>query len=618
MGNRYAVLISGDLAETGYDEFWNDVVLMREALIQNGFPAGNIFVLYGNGADYFNASRPNPRYRPSPAITNSAANQTNVTNALTGLANGTNGMPQLTSDDLLFIWTFDHGNSDGTNSYLCLTDVDMLDTTFASLVNQIPYAYRIICMQQCFSGGFLPHLAGDRNVILTACSSTQLGNRSDTENEVVNGVTYNHGEFNFHLLSAITGQTVTGTAVNADADGNGFVTMQEVFNYVQTNDSAPETPQFDDGIRHLGDKLHLSFADLFIRDSLQDSGQEPLANGGISCSPDINHFRNQLAAPQASLCSGAAINQDNLFDNIEYGQTNYIYARLQNRGYSASAANVDIYWAKPSTLPTPGSWKLIGTISAPTVNPGEFKASGPLLWSTVPAVGHYCFIAVLGNTQDPKPDLSSISTVDDFYNYIRQNNNVTWKNFDVYDLFADSYYRFDFSIQGWPRISYKSDLEIEFRQLPSAIKLELVLLKRLARGATSEGMVLTKRTKLYSHFTVNSKKKAALRGVALKMSDSSLATLGMTVPAGVPDGIYQISIRQTIGGKEMGRVTRSFKLGQFPYMGNHSTKELHRANCDWAAKISPRHKIAYSDPDLALQHGFNGCRFCLPELDTDR
>ena len=260
MGEKYAVLISGDLAETGYDEFWNDVVLMREALMQNGFPDSHISILYGNGTDYFSASRPNPRYRPSPAITDYPADTANVKTVLNGLANGSSGIPQMTDEDLLFVWTFDHGGPSGTHSTLGLMDGNMQDTTFASLVNQVPHAYRVICMQQCFSGGFIDDLSSDKTVIITACAADEVAHRADSpaENEMVDGVTYHHGEFNYYLLAALTGETVTGTPVNADANGDGRVVMQEVFDHIQTHESRPETPQYDDGAENLGERLHLA------------------------------------------------------------------------------------------------------------------------------------------------------------------------------------------------------------------------------------------------------------------------------------------------------------------------------------------------------------------------
>lgn len=631
MGQKYAVLISGQAVETqGFDEFWNDVVLMREALQKQGFQDNRIYILYGAGTDYSNINRTAARYRPNPAITNFAATIAKVTSVFNGLATGTNNLPKLTDDDLLFVWTFDHGNGPpdipGPNCYLCLTDGDMQDTTFANLVNQIPHAYRVFCMQQCHSGGFIDDLQSDRTVILTACRDTEYGHGTDTERELISNIEYSHGEFNFHLLAALNGQDPLGTAVNADADGNSFVTMREIFDYIRSHDSIdgsihPQTiehPQYDDGTLSLGDRLHLSFADIFIRDNLQDKGMEPLAYAS-SCSPDINHFRNKLADPQAYLCSAAAKNQDNLFEDVEFGQPNYIYVRLQNRGYSASDADVDIYWAEGfSTLPTPNSWHNIGNIKTPSINPGDFIAAGPLEWEPDAPVGHHCFIAVLGNAQDPKPDLNSVHNIDDFYDLVRQRNNVCWKNFEVKDLFPNTYYKLDFYIQGWPRISYKSDLEIIASKIPAGSNIELRLLKRLTEGAISQGMTLTKETATYCTYSVDFRTNVALRNMPLKTSDKSQATLGITLPKNAPDGIYQISALQRINGKEMGRITQNLRVGKYPYMGNWSTKELHIAGCDWAAKISPRNKVAYSDVGLALKRGYNGCRFCMPEIDTDK
>ncbi len=207
-------------------------------------------------------------------------------------------------------------------------------------------------------------------------------------------------------------------------------------------------------------------ADIYVRDNLQDTCEEPLFSGFISCSPDINHFRQELTDPQATLGGATAKHQDNLFENIEKGQPNYIYVRLQNRGYTVQNAEVDVYWSTPSTLPAPTSWNLIGTIPVPAITPGEFKVAGPLAWSTIPATGHYCFVAVLGNAQDPKPDLGSIHDIDEFRALIRDKNNVTWKNFDVENIFAGSMQSFNFMIQGWSKNHIRATLKLTFRPSP--------------------------------------------------------------------------------------------------------------------------------------------------------
>jgi len=100
-------------------------------------------------------------------------------------------------------------------------------------------------------------------------------------------------------------------------------------------------------------------ADVYIRDNLQDTGVEPLVGGGLSISPDVNPYQQLLVDPQGTLGTPAAEAQDNLFQTVKFGQTNYIYLRLQNRGNAAAVTDVDLYYSVPTTLPTPASWTLI-------------------------------------------------------------------------------------------------------------------------------------------------------------------------------------------------------------------------------------------------------------------
>ena len=627
MGQRYAVLISGDIAENGYPEFFFDIVLMREMLIGHGFQANHIFVLYGDGADYNSAGYPAARYRPAPAISNSAATIANVQAIFSDLANGTNGRPQLTDNDLLFVWTFDHGGQGPITpgsatliSDLGLRGGAMRADDFAAALNVVPHAFRIICMQQCRSGGFIPYLSSDRTVILTAAEADRNAHPTDdaVEQEMIGGIRYPHGEFNFYLLAALRGQNLLGTAVNADSNGNGFVTMREAFDFIIAHESDSATPQYNDGSRRLGERLHLSFADLFMRDNLSDGGAEPSPGGGLSLSPDINHFRNELLDPAATLLSPAAMANGTLFENIEIGQPNYIYVRVRNRGYSASPATVELYWTPPSTLPAPGSWNHLGSINLSSITPDSVGCGGPLVWSEgIPDKGHYCFVALLRNTQDPAPDPGSVTSPASFYDLVRLNNNVVWKNFDVENLFAGGYARIEFQIQGWPRRALRSDLEIDLSSLPAGVSAEFRLLKRLANGATLQGLTKIASTNLYEKLRLTSGGICALRNIALQPSDMTTGLLELVLSPGIADGVYDITMRQLIDGEEMGRVTRRLAVGLHAYTANRMTRELHRSNCEWVGKMSSRNKAGYSEVPLAIQHGYNGCRYCLPEFSTD-
>jgi hypothetical protein len=254
----------------------------------------------------------------------------------------------------------------------------------------------------------------------------------------------------------------------------------------------------------------------------------------------------------------------------------------------------------------------------PSIAPDGIACAGPLVWSEgIPERGHYCFVAVLSNAQDLAPDLASVTDATSFYELIRLNNNVVWKNFDVDNLFAGGYARIDFQIQGWPRQALKGDLEVDLKTLPAGVSAELRLLKRLLQGAILQGMTKFAETQIYAKLSLNGAETSAIRKMPLPPSDSTEAILQLTLPANISDGVYDVAIRQILDGKEVGRITRRLAVGQYPYTANRQTLEVHRSNCDWVQQMSRKNKVAYSDVNLAIQHGYNGCRFCLPDLSTD-
>lgn len=356
--------------------------------------------------------------------------------------------------------------------------------------------------------------------------------------------------------------------------------------------------------------------DLYVRDNLADEGLQPLVGGGISCSPDINHFRQELTDPQATLGSAAAQARDDLFENVEVGQPNFIYVRLSNRGLASGDASIDVYWMPPSTLPAPSSWTLLGSIAAPSVAVGEFRVAGPLVWNSVPAQGHYCFVAVVGAPGDPKPSLTGITDIDEFRTLIRERNNVTWKNFDVVDQFAGGYLRWEFEVRGWPGLHLAGDLELDLRQLPAGTRAELTVLKRLVADAQPSELAEVGRTSQHIRYAMAAPALGALRGLALHPSDHSHVVVEVMLPDDAPDGAYDLAVLQRVGGAEVGRVTKRLQIGEHPFVANRRSGEVHAANCEWVGRMSGRNKVAYRELALAVQHGLDGCHYCMPELDA--
>lgn len=216
-------------------------------------------MLYGNGSDY---SSSNARYIPPIEvgnITDYGAYTEDVDSIFTWLADGniSEGIPQLTSEDNLFIWTFDHGGSSGNNnSTLGLMDGSITDTDFANLVDQIAYNHRVIWMQQCYAGGFIDNLENQNTVIVTGSRGDRLAYRADDynpdgadqrENELFNGAYYHHGEFDYHMINASRMETIVGNSLSqADQDDNGLMSIAEIWAWESAKDSRSSLPQYSD------------------------------------------------------------------------------------------------------------------------------------------------------------------------------------------------------------------------------------------------------------------------------------------------------------------------------------------------------------------------------------
>jgi hypothetical protein len=262
---------------TSFEEFWDDTARMYKILVNKcGFDPANVIVLWGDGTDWAISHRSevcNAYDTTGAPIVDGAATIGNVQINCGYLAS------VMTTNDSLFVWTFDHGatglGADGVktgDSQLCLMDGNITDVQFASYLNAIPYQRRTIFMQQCFSGGFIDNLTitghNGKTAIYTACQGNESAWRADNlspdggdayENEACQNylgtwLTASHGEFNYHFMNALEWKTPYGTAVNADsnplsagATGDGSCSSFEAFNFAKTRESYTiEHPQYKD------------------------------------------------------------------------------------------------------------------------------------------------------------------------------------------------------------------------------------------------------------------------------------------------------------------------------------------------------------------------------------
>jgi serine protease len=173
--------------------------------------------------------------------------------------------------------------------------------------------------------------------------------------------------------------------------------------------------------------------DVYIRDNVNDMGA--VNTGLISMSPDIIVRPAAVANPAVAFGPGTE-NDLMLGPTATPGQDNFVYVRVWNRSAVAAAAvTVTVFYAAPATLVMGDAWTPVGTpVLIPNVPANNvMTVSTAITWpaAQVPPAGHYCFVALVGNAQDPAPPRASFLNFDNFYAFIRNNNNVTWRNFDV-------------------------------------------------------------------------------------------------------------------------------------------------------------------------------------------
>ena len=254
----YGVIIEGDVPSgSSYSEFWSDPVQMFRTLLEYGYTADHIHVLYGEGNDETNFEC--DYYREQ--MVDFPAYKQDVRDLFTWMKDGNaeHGIPQVTSEDFIFLFTFDHGgNSGGCDSTLCLMDGCMPDTEFASYFNPIAYKHRAVDMQQCHSGGFIDNLENDRTVISTAASCSESAWEANEEDDCGGGVSVNYGEWNYWWISAMRSHLPWPgeEPVDADTNANGTVSFLEAHNYAVANDDRSEHPQWSD-LGGIGDEIGL-------------------------------------------------------------------------------------------------------------------------------------------------------------------------------------------------------------------------------------------------------------------------------------------------------------------------------------------------------------------------
>jgi hypothetical protein len=359
--NEYAIIINGggDMYNN-WERYWNHISAMYSALVNvYGYPDNHIYVLNTDGTNPADDRHMNDNtYMSSPLDLDgdgdndiqyaaTKANVATVFNTLQGI---------LTTNDNLFIYTTDHGGqSSGEDVFLYLWGETITDDEFATEVYKVNAGTINICMVQCHSGGFVDDLQATNRVISTSCDYNETAKAMPPD--------YLYSEFTYHWISAIAGESPEGTAVDADSNDDGFVSMSEAFSYAQNHDTRTETPQYNSTPTYLGHYLALNGQIPYI------SGPSAVCSSGTFSVSNLPTFDSIIweCSPNLTISSGQNTNSCSI--SIAGNGSSWVGARLVtncgeiNLPHKTVWAGIQADFSGPSSILVGGSGTYTASIT---------------------------------------------------------------------------------------------------------------------------------------------------------------------------------------------------------------------------------------------------------------
>jgi serine protease len=501
--------------------------------------------------------------------------------------------------DVLILEAQEHSPVDGTYYW----PVEIFDPTYEAI--RLATALGIVVVEAACNGGYDLDNYTDPNG--KAVFNRTSGDFRDSGAIMVGGATAAapHSGVGFNFGSRVDcygwGQNVDTTATNGTGTDNNAYTAsfggtssatpivggaavivqglaranlghrfspREIRKLLTTNGTPSANPATDKigvmpNLRAIIDGNQLALApDVYLRDYVGDNGN-PTA-GAVSMSPDIIVKQVSVANPEAAfgLGSGTEANPA-LSDPVDGSHDNYLYVRVLNRGGSdAPATEVDLYWSPPSTLVTPNLWHPIGTAALADVPSGNvLTLSNEVVWhqADIPGSGHYCFVAVAGTAADPRPDPATFADWNQYVTYVRNNNNVAWRNFDITQPPSDTESEHQFGIAGAFDTSRRFSLG-SIGGLPKGSRVTITMPTWLAQGLRPRH-ALAEYAKDGQSVTlpVRPQGEQHLGEVLLHKAVLADCMLRVHIPEERRCHSFEFAIRQLFEGEELGRLTWRFE-----------------------------------------------------------
>lgn len=359
--------------------------------------------------------------------------------------------------------------------------------------------------------------------------------------------------------------------------------------------------------------------DVFIRDSLSDSGVEPYTGSPLCYSPDIIVRKNPVANPQTAFSD---MTVDPGSDNVEIGNNSYIYIRVHNKGPVNSNIHARIYCAPLSTTCSPDLWQYLGQIDFYDVPAGGNAVSDTLVWPNVPDAGsvdHFCIIASIEGFRDPHPNPTGISNDVEYMQFVRDHNNICYRNVVFQNVLPLTTIQLNFFLTAFKKDHHPFDLRIEREVLSPDTRIDIRLHDRFfkAMNIQLDNAVerMDKPIRGYRVFEFKESKQSALKGLQVAPRSRKPVQVNIKIPKSAKTGeLYRLAVRQVYEGEVVGEFYiegRVLDPRDVKFIGVRSDRSVHKATCRGLEKIDRDQWVPFKSLEDAKATGYDMARDCL-------
>jgi subtilisin family serine protease len=359
-------------------------------------------------------------------------------------------------------------------------------------------------------------------------------------------------------------------------------------------------------------------ASVYIRNSLTDGGVEPYIGGLLCYSPDIITRKVAVADPQTAF---ADMTVDPGSDPVEIGNDNYIYVRVHNDGVIGTDIHVRLYYAPLNTSCAPDVWEYLGQVDFSGIAAGADAVSDALVWENVPdpgATGHFCIIASIEGAGDPHPDPAGIANASQYMQFIRDHNNICYRNVTFEDEEPDGTFELNFYVGGFIGDESNYQLRIEREELAVradvGLKLPLELFKYSRAYLDNMNDSGVKEADGFRLFKLEEGKSAAVNRLVIP-GPRYLAQLEVKIPPDAKPGeVYRFTVQQVFENEVIGDFTVMGKIidpQKAAYIGLQDTYLAHKAGCQCAVESVKESRLAFGSLEAAKSAGYDLALDCL-------